>query len=603
MDRVNPTGPPPWDPPAPLPHEAPLTDSQKTDPPQVIAGEGELAPPLPSASPAVDPSSIGARLRAVEGQYQKLMSLTDDAIWCITLDAPVAPEASPSALAAAIMETGRFSEANGGFKARLYVPEAEEVVGRRPKEFPGFWLLEDRGRLERLAGRGFNVRDETTVEIDRLGRIRHLRFSLVGMSEHGSIVSVMGLERDISDEIEENDVLRESAELYQAVSRSALDGIFVLDEQLMVVDCNEAYSELVGMPRDEIVTRGDCRVFPEAEDGLQAFGYKEIRAAGSWRGEARLDRMNGETALVELSCRYSDVGRGSFYCFVRDLSARRLAERREREHHEALAHVSRLSTLGEMASGIAHEFNQPLAAIVNYANGCVRLLEQRGVDDQMVFRALRSIVDQGKRASEIIRRLRSFSRRSEDNREAFVLSDLLTDAVALTNQSRARSGITLETRFEADEDSVVVDGIQIEQVVMNLLLNAVDALAKGQEGVESKVLVSTRIVSGPQGEPFVPPQSGDDPAAHHLFVETSVQDNGPGLEAESARHLFEPFYSATGQGLGLGLTIGRSIVEAHGGRLWLDASPPAVWTAEEQRHGPGACFRFTLPLRRGPMPR
>lgn len=555
------------------------------------------------------------------------MSLTADAIWCITLETPIDAAAlvalqpsaghSPgepasdaasdsgqaSSLASALIEGGRFSEANDVFKARLYVQEGEEVIGRRPSEFPGFWLVEDRVRLERLAAAGFNVREESTVEIDRLGRIKHLRFSLVGITEGGCVTSVLGIERDISDEIEENDILRESAELYKAVSRTALDGIFILDDQMTVVDCNEAYSELVGLARDEIVTRGECRVHPQPQDGVPGFGYADIRVAGSWRGEARLQRLSGETALVELSCRYSDLGRGSYYCFVRDLSARRLAERREREHHEALAHVSRLSTLGEMASGIAHEFNQPLAAIVNYANGCVRLLEQRGLDDPMVFRALRSIVDQGKRASEIIRRLRSFSRRSEDNREAFVLSDLLTDAVALTRQSRGRSGITLDTHFGATEDSVVVDGIQIEQVVMNLLFNAVDALGNGEEGAESRVLISTRLVAGPHGEAVEQAPDGVQTWPTQPYVETSIQDNGPGLDPESALHLFEPFYSATGKGLGLGLTIGRSIVETHGGRLWLDAAPLAAWADDADSLGPGACFRFTLPLRRGPIPR
>lgn len=531
------------------------------------------------------------------------MSLTEDAIWCVTLEAPMDQAAPASTLAAAVIEGSRFCEANGAFKGRLYVREVEDVIGRRPSEFPGFWLVDDRVRLERIAAAGFNVREESTVEIDRLGRIKHLRFSLVGVTEGGLLTSVLGIERDISDEIEENDILRESAELYKAVSRTALDGIFVLDDQLTVVDCNEAYSELVGLARDEIVTGGECRVHPEPQDGRPEFGYHDIRHAGSWRGEARLQRQSGEIALVELSCRYSDVGRGSYYCFVRDLSARRLAERREREHHEALAHVSRLSTLGEMASGIAHEFNQPLAAIVNYANGCVRLLEQRGVDDQMVFRALRSIVEQGERASEIIRRLRSFSRRSEDNREAFVLSDLLTDAVALTRQSRSRSGFTLTTSFGATDDSVVVDGIQIEQVVMNLLFNAVDALSVCGDDGEARILVSTRLVAGPQGEAVETTAAGSETWPTHPYVETTVQDNGPGLDQESARHLFEPFYSATGKGLGLGLTIGRSIVEAHGGRLWLDTAPPSAWDDDANSVGPGACFRFTLPLRRGPIAR
>lgn len=272
-----------------------------------------------------------------------------------------------------------------------------------------------------------------------------------------------------------------------------------------------------------------------------------------------------------------------------------LADRTEQERHEALAHVSRLSTLGEMASGIAHEFNQPLAAIVNYANGCMRLLEQRGVDDQMVFRALGSIVDQGQRASEIIRRLRSFARRGEGDREPLRMADILEESIELIARPLKRARVEVETDLVGAGDVVVVDGIQIQQVVMNLLLNAIEALGEKTPATERRIRVSTQI-AGDRG-------SSSGIRAHELltgestqaYVETIVADNGPGVSDEVSQRLFDPFYSASGKGLGLGLPTGRSIIEAHGGRLWIGV------TTDTSPQTAGARFHFTLPLGRGPI--
>ena len=272
-----------------------------------------------------------------------------------------------------------------------------------------------------------------------------------------------------------------------------------------------------------------------------------------------------------------------------------LADRTEQERHEALAHVSRLSTLGEMASGIAHEFNQPLAAIVNYANGCMRLLEQRGVDDQMVFRALGSIVDQGQRASGIIRRLRSFARRGEDDREPHRVAEILEESIELVSQPLKRAQVEVVTDLVGTGDVVVVDGIQIQQVVMNLLLNAIEALGAKDDRSERRIRVSSHIAGDPGSSSGVRAHEDPTPKSAQSYVEIIVADNGPGVSDEVSQRLFDPFYSASGKGLGLGLPIGRSIVEAHGGRMWLGA------TTDGPSDISGTRFHFTLPLGRGQM--
>ncbi|MEL6428401.1 MAG: ATP-binding protein [Planctomycetota bacterium] len=365
-------------------------------------------------------------------------------------------------------------------------------------------------------------------------------------------------------------------DLHRTVLSASLDPVCVLDvEEHTLVDCNDAFADLVGSSRGAAIAR---RIAPlQLMRGTQDLGFEGLRDAAGWRGEGRLVRHDGSTTYVEVGVHRVGGRRSLDYCFVRDRSKARLGELRDRDHQEALAQVSRLSTLGEMAAGIAHEFNQPLAAIVNYANGCARMLEQRGEGDETVFRGLRAIAEQGRRASEVIRRLRTFTRRAEQNREPFLVSDLVTDALDLSSQRFVRAKVDVSTRFRTDDERVVVDGIQIEQVLMNLLLNATEALVGSPD---PRLRVETEAVRVP-GAPG--------------FVSVTVADTGAGVPEEGQNRVFEPFYSDSGARLGLGLTIAQSIVEAHGGRLWLERDaaeiPPGFRTA----------FRFTLPRRNAPM--
>lgn len=332
-----------------------------------------------------------------------------------------------------------------------------------------------------------------------------------------------------------------------------------------------------------MLRRGRAGLEPRGRGGAVAFG--EIARLGSWRGPADLARADGTTAAVELSCVHDEASE-RFHCFVRDRTEINLRDFREREHHEALAHVARLATLGEMASGLAHEFNQPLAAIVNYANGSVRILQQKGVDEPHVVRALDAIVDQVGRASDIIKRLRTFARRSADDREPYLVSDIVVDAMELCSRQAARSGARLETRVVDGTDEVLVDGIKLEQVVMGLVLNAIEAVGETRE---PRIRVE---VLGDGG--------GD-------LVEVAVSDNGRGIDEATRLRIFEPFFTAqrsggearpeTGasRGLGLGLSTARSTIEAHGGRLWLEEDPARV------PEGYVTCFRFTLPRRHASM--
>jgi two-component system sensor kinase FixL len=225
--------------------------------------------------------------------------------------------------------------------------------------------------------------------------------------------------------------------------------------------------------------------------------------------------------------------------------------------------MSRFTALGEMASAMAHEINQPLTAITNYLRGCQRLLDQVENDSAGVFRdALGKAADQAIRAGQIIRRLREFVARGDTERQIENLQKLIEDASTLALLGAKEDGVVVSFRLDPDAKLVMVDRIQIQQVLVNLIRNAIDVLA--ESSVPRKLTVATV-------------------AQQDSTVQVSVADNGSGLAPEVAAQLFQPFVTTKRKGMGLGLSVSRTIVEAHGGKIWAEANP-----------GGGTVFRFTL---------
>lgn len=245
-----------------------------------------------------------------------------------------------------------------------------------------------------------------------------------------------------------------------------------------------------------------------------------------------------------------------------DLRAAHAEARRAREAQE---HAARLALLGEMASSLAHEINQPLAAIANYANGCERRL-RAGTDPAGVAEGVRLIAGQAERAAAIIKRVRSFVGKRALETSPLDVAAAVRSALDLFRDTGAQREMDLEETLALGLPAVRGDHLQLELVVLNLLQNAAEASA-GQD--DRRIRVTCRAVSG--------------------GIEVAVADNGPGLPPDLRDHLFEPFFTTKPQGMGLGLSLSRSIVEAHGGRLW----------AEDLADG-GACFRFSLPFEAAP---
>lgn len=249
---------------------------------------------------------------------------------------------------------------------------------------------------------------------------------------------------------------------------------------------------------------------------------------------------------------------------TREIQEREKAEQDARRHREERDQFSRLGILGEMASNVAHELNQPLAAITNYAEGMTRFIDSGRADPAFLRDGARGIMGQAERAAAIIRKIRAFVRRREAVRGDIDLDEVVRETLALFEGLAARRGIPLRVFFAGDLPKVFADRVEIEQVLLNLLQNAVDAMID-HEGRERGITVRT--------------------SHDGTSVKVAVRDHGPGLTAEAEAHLFDTFFTTKPQGLGLGLSICRTIVESHGGRLW----------AADNDDG-GLTMRFTLPV-------
>ncbi|WP_322788889.1 sensor histidine kinase [Sphingobium herbicidovorans] len=276
-------------------------------------------------------------------------------------------------------------------------------------------------------------------------------------------------------------------------------------------------------------------------------------------------RKDGSTFPLELAVGEMRVGgQRHFTGFIRDLTERQQAEARLQELQNELVHVSRLTALGEMASALAHELNQPLSAIANYLKGSRMLLTREEVPLGRVGEALERAGAEALRAGDIIRRLRDFVARGETERSVESLPKMVEEASALALVGAKEHGIRVQYDFSPEIDLVLADKVQIQQVVLNLIRNAVDAMTD---------------VALPRRELLI----GIEPTADNM-AQVTVEDTGLGIDPEVADRLFQPFITTKRTGMGVGLSISRTIVEAHGGRIWA-----------ELREGGGALFCVTLP--------
>lgn len=346
------------------------------------------------------------------------------------------------------------------------------------------------------------------------------------------------------------------------------DAMIVINDRAIIQSFSLAAERLFGYGAAEVVGKNVRQLMPnpyrEQHDGFisRYLNTGEKRIIGIGRivvGE----RKDGSTFPMELAVGEVNSPGGRFFTgFIRDLSERQQTEARLQELQTELIHISRLSAMGEMASALAHELNQPLSAIANYMMGSRRLLENQTDDTSRLVRdAMDKAAEQSLRAGQIIRRLRDFVARGESEKRVESLKKLVEEASALALVGAKEHGVRVTFRFDAPNDRVIADRVQIQQVILNLIRNAIEAM----EGLpQRELVVSTE-------------------AAEDGMIAVIIADTGSGLAEEILPKLFEPFVSTKASGMGVGLSISRTIVEAHGGTI--SAKP---------NQGGGTVFRFTL---------
>ncbi|MFK4506288.1 CHASE3 domain-containing protein [Bradyrhizobium daqingense] len=443
--------------------------------------------------------------------------------------------------------------------------------------------------------------DEIRSQIDQM--VDHERFRLAGREAHAEafeqrwswliasdVVLVVGLAaaalalarletKRRRKTTEENIKLQSDLAARDIKIRHLFDaniiGIIIWEVEGRIFEANDAFLRIVGYDREDLVAgrlhRTDLTP-PEWRDrDLQTVA--ELKRVGTAQAfEKEYVRKDGSRVPVLIGGTMFGEGGDQGVGFVLDLTALKRAEAESREHERRyrealieLAHANRVTTMGQLTASIAHEVNQPIAAIVASAEAGVNWLEAQPPNLERVRQTFGLIAGDGMRAGAIIGRIRALIRKAPPQKEYMEINQAVLEVIALTRSEAFKNGVSVRTQLAEDLPPIQADRVQLQQVMLNLIVNAVEAMASVGEGGREMLISTGRDASN--------------------GVHVTLRDSGPGLDPKNAERLFEAFYTTKPTGMGMGLAICRSIIETHGGRMWASANEPR-----------GAVFEFTLPL-------
>jgi PAS domain S-box-containing protein len=348
---------------------------------------------------------------------------------------------------------------------------------------------------------------------------------------------------------------------------SNIIGMFMWYADGRIIDANEAYLRIIGYDRSDLIAgRLNWRdLTPPEWSGADDRRAAQLEASGTAQPyEKELFRKDGTRVPVLVGAAAFEGGSGEGVGFVLDLTDRKRAERAYTQVQMELIHANRIATMGQLSASIAHEISQPLGAALSYANAASHWLAAQPPNLEEVRRDLGFIVQSGVRASEVIDRIRALVKKAPPRKDRLEINEAILQVIALAQNEMASKGISLRTQLAEALPATQGDRVQLQQVILNLLINAIEAMSEMSEGPR-ELLISTAKTDS-EG------------------VLVAVRDSGPGLAPESVDRLFESFYTTKLGGLGMGLSICRSIIESHHGRLWATANTPH-----------GAVFQFNLP--------
>jgi len=367
--------------------------------------------------------------------------------------------------------------------------------------------------------------------------------------------------------------LQEREAKVRRLVESNIIGIFIWGFEGRIIEANEAFLQMVGHSRDDLVS-GRVRwmaLTPNEWSDATERANAELRATGSCKAfEKEYMRKDGTRVPVLLGAATFGERQDQGVAFVLDLTERKRAEenlreseRRYREAQMSLAHANRVTTIGQLAASIAHEVSQPIAATVTNADAALRWLDGQPPDLEEVRHSLDAIIKDGHRAGDVIGGIRALIKKAPPRQDQLDINEAILEVIEVTKSELLQNGVSLQTELAKGLPRIQGDRIQLQQILLNLIMNAIEAMSdvKGSRNL----LIST-VEDKPNG------------------VLATVRDSGPGLNPDSLERLFDPFFTTKPGGLGMGLSICRSIVEAHGGRMWAAANRPQ-----------GASFHFRLP--------
>ncbi len=348
---------------------------------------------------------------------------------------------------------------------------------------------------------------------------------------------------------------------------SNIIGIFLWDFEGQIREANEAFLNMVGYDHEELVAgriRWTDLTPPDWRD-RDARWIQEHKMSGALRPiEKEYFRKDGSRVPVLIGAATFEEDGNQGVAFVLDLTERKRAEEALRQLESDLAHMNRLSIMGELTASLAHEITQPIATARNNARAAMRFLDRSPPDLSEVGEAVECIVADADRAGDIIDRIRDQIKKAPPRKAYFDLNKAINEVIVLARSEITKNGVSVQTRLTQGVAPVRGDRVQLQQVVLNLILNAVEAMSSVEAGARELLITSEQN------------QTGD--------VLVAVRDSGPGIDPEHLERVFEAFYTTKSSGTGMGLSICRSIINAHGGRLWGEANEPR-----------GAVFQFTLP--------
>jgi len=489
--------------------------------------------------------------RDTASRLAAIVSSSDDAIIGMTLD-------------------GLVTDWNRGAEG-IFGYAANEMIGCSitPLLPPGHEAEEEEQILARIR-RGEKVEHFETQRRRKDGTVIDVSVTVSPVyDESGRLVGASKVSRDITAAKRAQSALLEREAHLQSVLDTVPDAMIVIDTRGIMQSFSATAEKLFGYTAAEAIGRNVSILMPEPYAGQHDGYLARYLATGERRiiGLGRLvvgQRKDGSTFPMELAVGEMRSGDRRFFTgFVRDTTERQEAQQRLQDLQAELIFMSRFTALGEMASTLAHELNQPLTAVTSYLNGARRLLDRgRPEDRDQIRHAVDSAADQALRAGQIIKRLREFVARGESDRHAEDLRKLVEEASALALVGVRETGVRVTYAFDWRVGLVMVDRIQIQQVILNLMRNALEAMM--EVGGRKELHISTRPLDG-------------------NMVEVAVADTGPGIAPEIMVRLFQPFVTSKAQGMGVGLSISRTIAEAHGGTLTAEPAP-----------GGGTIFRMTL---------